>query len=257
MRDGPIGIFDSGFGGLSILKAIKRVLPFEDIIYFGDNLNAPYGDKKPSEIKEYTRQAKDFLFKKGAKVFVVACNSACAYLPKSFLKDEDVFEIIIPSVEKLLKEAISSKLGILATKATLLSKIYERKILKMGKNFKIFSIACPFAYMVENGVKDSELIKKYVSVLKEKRVKTVLLACTHFIFIKREIQKILGKSVKVVDPSLACANALSKFLEEKNLKKRKKSKPKYLFYTSGDCEKFKRIGSYLLKEDIKKVYSTD
>ena len=145
----------------------------------------------------------------------------------------------------------------MATKATLLSKIYERLILERGKNFRIFSIACPFVYMIESGVRDSELIEKYVSVLKEKRVKTILLACTHFIFIKREIQKILGKGVKVIDPSLACAHALSKFLEEKNLEKRKKGAAKYLFYTSGDCEKFKRIGSSLLKEEIRKVCSAD
>jgi glutamate racemase len=251
---GPIGIFDSGFGGLSILKAVKKILPFEDIIYFGDNLNAPYGDKKPSEIREYTLRARDFLIKKGAKVFVIACNSASAYLQRS-LKD-GAFEIITPSVEKLLKEVTSKSLGILATKATVLSKIYEKKILRMGKNLKIFSIACPFAYMVENGIRDSELIEKYLSVLREKRVKTVLLACTHFIFLKREIQKILGKGIKVIDPSLACASALSKFLKERDLIKVKRSKPRYLFYTSGDSLKFKRIGENLLKQKIKKVFKS-
>jgi len=241
-----IGIFDSGIGGLTVLKAIKRALPGCDLVYFGDTARLPYGNKSAELIKRYALENTEFLLKQGAQIIVVACNSASA-VALDFLQEKinvPVFGVIRPAVKEALQATKNGRIGVIGTRATVNSKVYEREIMAKlldsqeegrddlkipafmrkgkkaegGKKIKVFSQAAPLLVpLIEEGYakkgETKRVLKRYLLPLKMKQIDTLILGCTHYPIIKDIIQDKLRRA-KLIDPAVGVAQELRQFLQK-------------------------------------------
>ena len=215
-----IGVFDSGIGGLTVVKSLMEQLPGYDIVYFGDTARTPYGTKSPETVVKYALENIDFLLDKGAKMIVIACNTASSVASDSVVGKFDVpiFEVITPAAEVSIKTSKKLRIGVVGTRATVNSGIYEKKIKAMNPKAKIFSAACPLLVpLVEEGwLKKPEtvmIIKKYLHPLKVRQIDTLILGCTHYPLLKDKIQRKAGKKVTIIDSSKAVAKKVKDFLD--------------------------------------------
>lgn len=262
-----IGVFDSGFGGLTVLKEFLRALPRHNYVYLGDNARAPYGSKSPEVIYEHTRQAVEFLFRKKCRLVILACNSASAgalrkiqqdWLPK-YYRDRRVLGVILPVAEAAAGLSRSDKIGVIGTRATVGAKTYERELKKIGPRFKIYAQACPLLVpLVEEGwanEKETEtILKKYLKPLQDKKIDTLILGCTHYPILLGRIRKIMGKKVKVLHSPQIVAVKLADYLKRHpEIEKRLKKNGKRIFFTTDDPKKFKQLGRQFLKKPIHQV----
>ena len=223
-----IGIFDSGFGGLTILKAITKILPEYSYVYLGDNARSPYGDRSAERIYEFTRQGVEFLFKKDCALVILACNTASAlalrklqqeWLPKNY-PDRRVLGIIIPVVEALapIRTKKPKRVGVIGTRATILSGVYKKEIEKRGCVLhELIQQPCPLLVpLIEEGWQETPpaamIIRKYIRPLKLKQVNVLILGCTHYPLIKEKIQSVIGKNVRLLDPGIIVARSLKNYL---------------------------------------------
>jgi glutamate racemase len=216
-----IGIFDSGIGGLTVLKTLTEKLPGYDCVYFGDIARVPYGSKSHATIVQYTLQNIDFLIHKGAKIIVMACNSASSVATENVVRkfNMPVFDVITPAVEEVINISKTFKIGVIGTRATIKSGIYERKIKELNPEAKVYSVPCPLLVpLVEEGwLKKPEttmIIKKYLHPLKVKQIDTLILGCTHYPLLKNIIQNKIGKRVNLIDSSVTVAVKVKGFLEK-------------------------------------------
>ena len=201
-----IGIFDSGLGGLIIVKELLSRYSDLDFVYLGDTERYPYGNKSQEMIKKYARQDVEFLLKKGATLIIIACNTATS-LAGDYLKHEfpeiDFVNVIDPVVEDIAQSKIN-RLGVIGTRATISSNVYERKILNKNKDVLVFSKACPlFVPLVEEGFIDHQITKivarKYLTSLRQKNIESLVLGCTHYPFLESIIQRKVGRNVKIIN----------------------------------------------------------
>ena len=252
-----IGVFDSGIGGLTVLKEIRKVLPNEKIFYFGDTARVPYGEKTKELITRYSKEIVEFLLDKEVSAIVVACNTATALALEELKK---TFKIPIIGVIKAgAKTAInttkSGNIGVIGTKATVNSKRYEEEIKKLSENVKVIAKACPlFVPAVEEGILDGKLVDQIIKTYLddfEKEIDTLILGCTHYPLLKSAIGKIYT-NLNIVDPARETALDLKEILEEKNLLKNDATKNREVKYYDGK-DKFKEIGIMFLDENIEKV----
>lgn len=222
----PIGVFDSGIGGLTVAHAIRELLPNESMIYFGDTAHLPYGDKSEAAIQAYSIRIADILLKKGCKVIVIACNSAssAAYeLLKEYVrKDTHIINVIDPMVDYVLEHFPGKQVGLIGTKRTVQSGVYSRKIIEGGKNITLHSLATPLlAPMIEEGFFNNrishEIIAEYLSDASLKNIEALILACTHYPLIKKEIDHYYQGRMTILDSSEIIATALKKYLEKEGL----------------------------------------
>ena len=216
-----IGIFDSGIGGLTVLRTLMEKLPGYDFIYFGDIARVPYGSKSRATIVQYTLQNVDFLIQKGAKMVVMACNTASSIATEDVVKrfDMPIFDVIAPAVEQVIKMSKTFKIGVIGTRATVKSGIYESKIKELKPEANVYSVPCPLLVpLVEEGwLKKPEttmIIKKYLHPLKVRQIDTLILGCTHYPLLKKIIQKKIGKRVNLIDSSVTVAGKVKGFLEK-------------------------------------------
>lgn len=216
-----IGIFDSGIGGLTVARAIKNFLPDCDICYFGDTARTPYGTKSQDTVTQYALENTRFLLDKGAKIIVVACNTASAVAIPALRAEFDVpiFEVIAPAVEMALSQPKISKIGVIGTRATIGSGIYEKLITQAAPDKKVYSQPCPLLVpLVEEGwLKKPEtrmIVKKYLHPLKVRQIDSLILGCTHYPILKSIIQQKIGKRVKIVDSSLAVIDSIKAYLDK-------------------------------------------
>ena len=219
-----IGVFDSGLGGLTVLKEIKRILPNEDLVYFGDTARVPYGPRSKETIMKYTFQAINFLLTKDVKAIVIACNTATA---RSLVEAQEKYDIpIIGVIEAGARTAAAStkngKVGIIGTEGTIKSKAYNTEIKKIDKRIKVYGKACSlFVPIVEEGWANTEVArltaKEYLKDLEEKGVDSIVLGCTHYPLLKRTIGEEVGMEVKLVNPARETAIDLKNILIERNL----------------------------------------
>ena len=254
-----IGVFDSGIGGLTVLKEIRKVLPNEKIFYFGDTARVPYGEKTKELITRYSKEIVEFLLDKEVSAIVVACNTATALALEELKK---TFKIPIIGVIKAgAKTAInttkSGNIGVIGTKATVNSKRYEEEIKKLSENIKVIAKACPlFVPAVEEGILDGKLVDQIIKTYLddfEKEIDTLILGCTHYPLLKSAIGKIYT-NLNIVDPARETALDLKEILEEKNLLKNDATKNKEVkYYVTDGKDKFKEIGIMFLDENIEKV----
>lgn len=218
-----IGIFDSGVGGMTVARAIEKKLPEYNFAYYGDLARTPYGSKSPETIIEYSRQNTEFLLSKGAKIIIVACNSAASVSFDILRQEYDVpiFEVITPAVKKAIavsSETDNATIGVIGTRATIKSGIYEKLIKESLPDARIYSEACPLlAPLVEEGWLNKQetkmIIRRYLSPLKQKMVQSLVLGCTHYPLLMELIQPRMGKRVKIIDSSEEVATSLKTFLD--------------------------------------------
>ena len=222
----PIGVFDSGIGGLTVAHAIRKLLPQESMIYFGDTAHLPYGDKSEAAIQAYSVKIADILVRKGCKVIVIACNSAssAAYelLTEYVRKDIHIINVIDPMVELVLLAFAGKRVGLIGTKRTVQSDVYSRKIHEGKKNIHLNSLATPLlAPMIEEGFFNNqishEIIAQYLSDPSLANIDALNLACTHYPLIKKEIKAFYNDKITILDSSEVIAKALKQHLEDERL----------------------------------------
>ena len=259
-----IGIFDSGLGGLTVAKEIFRLLPYEDVIYFGDTARVPYGNKSKKTITKFSLENADFLKKHNVKLIVVACNTACS-LSLSALKnkiDIPIVGVIEPAVKKAIEISKNGRIGIIGTNSTINSKAYDRKINKIDKKIIISSKSCSlFVPLVEEGWLNEDITYKvaqiYLDCLKKNNIDTLILACTHYPLLKKVIRKIMGSKVKLIDSASEVAKVVKAVLSEDKALIKNKRISKYTYYVSDEPFRFAKIGAKFLGRSISKVKRTN
>lgn len=264
LQQGKIGFFDSGFGGLTILRDVVAKLPNYSYIYLGDTARAPYGTRNEEEILEFTKQGIDFLFSYGAEIIVLACNTASSealrkiqqqYLPEKY-PDKKVLGVVIPTCEDAAHLTNNKKIGVLATVATVRSGSFKRELQKIDSEIEVFEMPAPrLVPIVEEG-KDAtaeaeEAVKGYVEEISKNDIDTLILGCTHYGVLKDFAEKYAGV-LKVVSESAIVAEKLSKYLERHvEIEQRLKKETRREFFTTGEKEKFDQFGSRFFGEEIK------
>ena len=216
-----IGIFDSGVGGMTVARAIEQQLPHCRLVYFGDLARTPYGSKSAETIRKYAVENSEFLLARGAEMIIIACNSA-ASVASDLLREKfpvPVFEVITPAVRQVARTSIRGRIGIIGTRATIKSRIYEEKIKKLRPDFQIFGQPSPLLVpLVEEGWLDKRetkmIIRRYLHPLKLKNIDTLVLGCTHYPLLKQLIQPRIGRRIRVIDSSQAIAAELADFLRK-------------------------------------------
>lgn len=254
----PIGIFDSGLGGLTVVSKIIKALPEESFIYFGDTARMPYGEKTPEQIKKFVYQIIDFLIQKGSKAIVMACNtsSAIAYEEAVEKYKLPITGVINSAVEAAVGLTKNNKIGVIANEATVKSLAYPETFSKISLNHQtVYQAACPLLVpLVEKGQIDTPevktVLKDYLLPLKEKKIDTLVLGCTHYPHLLKSIKEILN-GVAILDPAEHMAEKLKVVLEENNMLA--SGKPYYKYYTSGDIEIFKNLALRFLGIEINEV----
>ena len=253
-----IGIFDSGIGGLTVVRAFVNELPGYDIVYFGDTARTPYGNKSPETVIRYAIENTEFLIQKGAKIIVMACNTASSLAFSQVAEEFDVpvFEVVTPAVELAVNTTTKSKIGIIGTRATVKSEFYEKKIREIDSNLKVFSRACPLlAPLVEEGwlkkPETSMIIKKYLHPLKVRQIDTLILGCTHYPLLKKIIQRKIGKRVNIIDSSSSVAVKVKNFLSDNTvLDNSLGKKNRFNIFVSDVTEQFKQTANFALKKKV-------
>lgn len=222
ISDLPIGIFDSGIGGLTVLRALKEQMPKESFLYLGDTARLPYGTKSPSTIRQYLEQNVAFLLKCGVKAVVVACNSASSVLKKDDDFGVPVIDVIIPGARKAVTVTKSKRIGVIGTRATIMARGYVQALQMFG-SYHIFQQACPLLVpLVEEGMIDDPItnliVYRYLSPLIRENIDTLILGCTHYPILKESIRKVVGKNIEIVDSAHATAERLYHHLETMRLR---------------------------------------
>jgi len=258
----PIGIFDSGIGGLTVFKEIRRALPRERIIYLGDTARVPYGTKSPGTVIRYALEDSAFLVKHQVKMLVVACNTASAYGLKTI---QERFPLpTIGVVEPGAKAAVAvtrGRIGVIGTEGTIHSEAYPKAIRRLNPSLSVFSQSCPlFVPLVEEGWVDNEVATKvtehYLSNLRKDQIDTLVLGCTHYPLLKRTIRRVMGNEVNIIDSAEAvCAEVIS-VLEEKGLR-RTGSLEEADIYVTDLPQRFERVGRLFLEGDLPPVNQVD
>lgn len=237
MDNRPIGIFDSGLGGLTVLQEYLNQMPNEDYIYFGDNARVPYGSKSKETIIEYSRQIIRFLISKNVKLVVIACGTASANAFET-LKDE--FDIPIQTVIEPAAKAINdTTIGVIATKSTILSNSWEMAIHKYHPDSAVFSLACPlFVPIVEESLMNTEIsklaVKMYLKIFIEKNITNLILGCTHYPFLINDIKDFLPNSIKITNINIFSALETKRFLANNNMLNLSRKVPEIIAYTTDD-----------------------
>jgi len=216
----PIGIFDSGIGGLTVVRQIHRVLPHEDLVYLGDTARVPYGTKSPGTVVRFACEDTQFLIQQNVKAVVVACNTVSAWaLPTLEQKfSVPIFGVIIPGAQAALKRSRNHRIGVIGTTTTVRSQAYSRAILARDDSARVFARACPLLVpLVEEGWTDNKItqaiLRAYLSPILRRQIDTLVLGCTHYPLLKKVIRSVVGKDVALVDSAASCAQFLSERLD--------------------------------------------
>ena len=216
----PIGIFDSGIGGLTVVRQIHRVLPHEDLVYLGDTARVPYGTKSPGTVVRFACEDTQFLIQQNVKAVVVACNTVSAWaLPTLERKfSVPIFGVIIPGAQAALKKTRNRRIGVIGTTTTIRSQAYSRAILARDDSARVFARACPLLVpLVEEGWTSNKItqaiLRAYLSPMSRRRIDTLVLGCTHYPLLKKAIRGLVGREVALVDSAESCAQFLSERLD--------------------------------------------
>jgi len=261
--DLPIGVFDSGVGGLTVLKAMLERMPHERFIYLGDSARLPYGTKSPATIKKYALQAASKLVEKGIKMLVVACNTASsAALPalKEAFKTIPVIGVIESGAKAAIKASQSGHIVVIATEATIAGKAYQHALLQINPKIQISARPCSlFVPLAEEGWVSGEIVEKiaskyiddiFHSTINSIPPDTLLLGCTHFPVFKHTLQKVVGEKVSLVDSALTTAATVEYNLKHNDLLRSSNAEGSYYFLTTDDITRFQRVGSIFLGQII-------
>lgn len=250
----PIGVIDSGVGGLTVAKEIMRQLPNEQILYVGDTARCPYGPRSGEEVKKFTWQMTNFLVSKGIKMLVIACNTATAVALEE-IQDElpiPVVGVIYPGARTAIKVTKNNQIGVIGTVGTIKSGAYEKALKTINRKSKVTSLACPkFVPLVESGEFEGPIVKKVVAEtltpIKNKGLDTLILGCTHYPLLEKIIKKTMGENVEVISSGEETAREVSTILFFNGTLTTDKDEPIHQFYTTGSKAIFKRIATKWLE----------
>jgi glutamate racemase len=262
-KNAPVGVFDSGVGGLTVAREIMRQLPDERIVYFGDTARVPYGSKSKDTILKYSRQIIRFLRTKDVKAIVIACNTATAYTLDTVSKETDipVIGVINAGARTAVKATRNGKIGVIGTEATVNTGIYTEVMKKLRPDIEVTGKSCPlFVPLVEEGLlHDSvtdEIASRYLAELKGKYIDTLVLGCTHYPLLRSTMRRLMGDEVTLVNPAYETAIELKELLTEQNLLRDPAADvdgEKYQFYVSDLAEKFTNFATSILPNEVKET----
>lgn len=248
-----IGMFDSGVGGLTVMREVIKALPTENVIYFADTARIPYGEKSRDTIIRYSRENSTFLINKSIKLLVVACNTASAYALDDLKTNFNVpiVGVIESGAEKAVEVTKNGRIAVLGTRGTINSGIYERELLKRIPNAYVHVTPCPLLVpMIEEKWIDHpvtrQVVKEYLDPIRKLDVDTLLLGCTHYPLLKNLFQSELGDDVTIVDSATTCSEKVKKTLENSGLKASSVANPYYHYYVTDDPHKFKNLSKDFL-----------
>lgn len=264
MDNRPIGVFDSGLGGLTVLKEIMSSMPGESIVYFGDNGRAPYGNKSKETVIKYTFQDIRFLLNQDIKMMVIACNtmSACSIKQVKNTFDIPVIEVVEPGATAAVRESKSKKIGVIGTTNTVNSGVYENAIEHIDSQVEVFSKACPlFVPLAEEGWWENDIAERiareYLLSLKEYNIDTLVLGCTHYPILYNTISKVMGPEVSLVSSAQEVARVVKDLIVKNDIARDPEIDPVYRYYTSDNVEVFESFGSRILGKEIHSVEKVD
>jgi len=264
LRNRSIGVFDSGFGGLDILKDIVKKLPQYNYIYFGDTARTPYGTRSQEVIYNFTEQAVDHLFKRNCQLIILACNTASSealfrlqqrYL-SNYYPQRRILGIIIPAAEAAGEKTISNRVGVIATEATVDSRAFIEELEKVNFKMRIFQKACPLLVpIIETGEKNPEVIelvlKDYLTPLIKKQIDTLIFGCTHYGILENRIRKIIGNNINIINEGKIVADKLKDYLiRHPEIETRLLKDSKIDFLTTDLTNRFKTLGTKYFKRNI-------
>ena len=255
----PIGVFDSGVGGLTVAREIMRHLPNEDIVYFGDTARVPYGSKSKDNIIRYSKQIIHFLQTKQVKAIVIACNTASALALDVVRQKFDlpIIGVVEPGARAALAATETKKIGVIGTEATIRSAMYEKIIQGLDPEVAVIGKACPlFVPLVEEGFAKhkvtEEIIDFYLNSLLDTEIDALILGCTHYPLLRSKIREYVGDKIRLVNPAYETAMDLKKLLEDMDMSNAepKEEHGSYSFYVSDAADKFKQFANSILPYDI-------
>lgn len=263
-KEKPIGVFDSGIGGLTVVKRVASTLPKENIIYFGDTARVPYGSKSNSTVIEYGLQDARFLINKNVKAIVVACNTVSSVALNEIRNNFNVpvIGVIEPGAKKAASETKNGRIGVIGTRATVSNKAYSTEIKKINSGLEVFEKECPlFVPLAEEGwighKATYEIAEEYLKELRELKIDTLVLGCTHYPILAGVIQQVIGSEVKLIDSGVASAEVVDHELDRIGLHTNKNSLGSQEFYVSDIPTKFKEVAELFLGREIKSVQKVD
>jgi len=261
----PIGIFDSGIGGLTVVRQMRRILPGEDLVYLGDTARVPYGTKSPETVVRFACEDAQFLVNEGVKAIVVACNTASAWalsaLERAF--SVPVFGVILPGVRLALKRTGNNRIGVIGTNATIRSQAYTNGILARNDEARVFARACPLLVpLVEEGwlnhsVTDS-VLHVYLDPLLSRRIDTLVLGCTHYPLLKPSMRRVVGKGVVLIDSAESCARFVRDRLETLGLLARMRRRKSWIKpFVTDETVRFEAMAGRFLDDEMEPAHKVD
>ena len=256
----PIGIFDSGLGGLTVASQIEKVLPRERIVYFGDTARVPYGTKSKETVTRFSVENVEFLMRHDVKLVVVACNTASS-LSLAFLKRcfrVPILGVIEPGAKYAVATTRNRRIGVIGTNATIASGAYEKAVKRISPKTKVSSRSCPlFVPLVEEGWIDNDVSRDvariYLKPLRDKGIDTLILGCTHYPLLKDVLAKVMGRGVLLVDSAREVAKETKLILDANGLLNRSSTRPAHRFFVSDEPKRFVRMGEKFLRRRIECV----
>lgn len=252
----PIGVFDSGVGGLTVVQELLGQLPGESLIYYADTAHVPYGPREPEELKAFARNITAFLVEQGCKLIIVACNTSTSLAYEELVRSLPIplVGVIEPGVNKALETTVNNRIGVIATQATIKSRSYEKQIRGKRPGAEVTAVPCPlFVPLVEKGQLDGEQVeeaaREYLRPIQENGVDSLILGCTHYPFLIPVISRVLGPSIQLIDPARETVSRTALLLNNMDFLN-SAGPPLRRFYASGDPQGFRLMGSSFLKQDI-------
>ncbi|MFA5038596.1 MAG: glutamate racemase [Candidatus Omnitrophota bacterium] len=258
--DKPIGVFDSGIGGLTVVKELIKLLPNEHLVYFGDTARVPYGVKSRETIIKFSLENTLFLLQQNVKVIVVACNTSSS-LALPVIRQHfkiPIIGVILPGAKEAVYATKNGRIGVIGTRATINSGAYEQEIKRLDPGVKVYSQACPMFVPIveENWVNDGialRVAEKYLSGLKSRKIDTLILGCTHYPLLKSKIQAIMGQGVRLIDSAQQVANEVRQVLIQEGLVNKKKTRASRRYFVSDEVAIFANVASRFLGSELKTV----
>jgi glutamate racemase len=257
----PIGLFDSGIGGLTVAQQVMSLLPHENIVYFGDTARVPYGSKSSETVIEYSLQAQSFLESIGVKMIIVACNTASSVALEQLrsVATVPVLGVIEPGAGAAISATRSRVVGVIGTEGTIRSESYQSALRRLQPDIRVFERACPlFAPLAEEGYSHHEatriLAREYLSPMLARSIDTLILGCTHYPVLEPSIASIAGPGVTLINPAVATAELARATLEAAGLLNSSSSLPRYTYYLSDFPHKFVEVGERFLGRRLEHVH---
>ncbi len=258
MDNRPIGVFDSGIGGLTILNEVRDRLPGEDILYLGDTARVPYGSRSKETVTRYTEEAVRFLLNKGVKAVIIACNTASALALEDLeprVNGVPLFGVIQPGARGAAHRTKNRTVGVIGTEATVRSQAYQTHVRRLVKGAEVIGIGCPlFVPIIEEGWQNSQVAlitaKTYLAGFSQHDIDTLILGCTHYPALWSTIRQVMGDKVYLVNPAYETAKEVKAALTEKDMLSEKEENGAVQYMVTDSPERFKRVGGFLITETI-------